>query len=96
MSYPASPGWKEAGTSREAAQAIQGRAGTLRRAAYAYIQDNPNRTADEIARGLNETPLAIRPRISELRGMGMIKPVGRGRNSSGKAAHTWRVVEWGE
>lgn len=91
--YPEEPGWKEEDTSREAAESMAGRAGTLRRNAYDYICRFPYHTADQIAAALGESPLAIRPRISELRMKGLIINDGRGINRSGKAAHLWRAVK---
>ena len=90
--YPARPGWKEGETSREAAEAIEGRAGSLRKLAYSYIRDHPGHTADEIASALHESVLTIRPRISELRLNGLIVNDGRGHNRSGKAAHRWKAA----
>jgi hypothetical protein len=87
--YPDSPGFKEGDTSREAAEAMAVRAGTLRRLAYDWICKHPHHTADEVAEALDESPLAIRPRISELRIAGLIINDGRGLNRSGKAAHLW-------
>lgn len=89
--YPDAPGYKEGDTSREAAEDMAARAGTLRRLAYDYIRLHPLHTADEVAAALGETPLAIRPRLSELRVKGLIVNDGRGLNRSGKAAHRWRV-----
>jgi predicted ArsR family transcriptional regulator len=92
LDYPRQPGWKEDQTSREAAEAIALRAGTLRRQAYEYIHKHPGRTADEIADALGEGVLTIRPRISELRRKGLIVNDGRGRNRSGRDAHRWRTT----
>lgn len=92
MDYPNEPGWKEDQTSREAAEAIALRAGTLRWRAYDYIRKHPGHTADEIAVALDESVLTIRPRISELRRKGLIVNDGRGCNRSGKAAHRWHAV----
>jgi predicted ArsR family transcriptional regulator len=91
--YPDEPGFKEGDTSREAAEDMALRAGTLRRRAYDFIVRHPHYTADEIAAALGETVLAIRPRISELRNKGLIVNDGRGTNSSGKAAHLWVAKE---
>jgi predicted ArsR family transcriptional regulator len=88
--YPDSPGYKEGDTSREAAEDMALRAGTLRALAYAFLLEHPYHTADEVAEALSESPLAIRPRISELRVMGLIVCDGRGKNRSGKAAHLWK------
>jgi len=90
--YPDTPGYKEGDTSREAAESMALRAGTLRRQAYDFILKHPYHTADEVAEALGETVLAIRPRISELRVNGWIVNDGRGVNRSGKAAHLWRAV----
>jgi hypothetical protein len=87
--YPNRPGFKEGDTSRQAAEEMELRAGTLRKAAYDFICRHPRHTADEIAAGLGETVLAIRPRISELRVKGLIVNDGKGINRSGKLAHQW-------
>jgi predicted ArsR family transcriptional regulator len=91
--YPDSPGYKEGDTSREAADSMEERAGTLRRLAFDYIRTHPYHTADEIAEALGETVLAIRPRISELRVKELIVNDGKGQNRSGRPAHKWRAVE---
>jgi predicted ArsR family transcriptional regulator len=88
-SYPDAPGFKESETSREAAESMAGRAGTLRKLVYDHIVSHSHLTADQIADDLNESPLAIRPRVSELRAQRLIEPCGRGMNRSGKAAHIW-------
>lgn len=90
--YPDHPGFKEGDTSREAAEAMLGRAITLRGLVFEYINRHPGRTADEIAADLGESVLTIRPRISELRKKERIVADGRGVNRSGKAAHRWRVA----
>ena len=88
--YPASPGYKEATTSKDAAKAISGRAATLRDKVFAAICAGPV-TADEVAERLGETVLAIRPRLSELRKAGWIEPSGeRRKNASGVSAHVWK------
>jgi predicted HTH transcriptional regulator len=87
--YPEDPGFKEDQTSREAAEDIKARAVILRAQCYKFIHLNPGHTADEIAEALNESPLAIRPRISELRTTKLITNHGRGINKSGMTAHRW-------
>jgi hypothetical protein len=89
MTYPYEPGWKEGDTSREAAESMSLRAITLRKQSYEITLTRPGHTADEIANLLDESLLAIRPRISELRRMGLIYNCGRGVNRSGKPAHQW-------
>jgi len=93
MVYPDEPGWKEGGTSREAAESMSLRAVTLRKLAYDFIRRQPDHTADEIAMALDESVLTIRPRISELRKMLLIRNHGRGVNRSGKAAYRWIVCD---
>jgi len=90
--YPHSPGYKEGETSREAAESMEERAPTLRQRAFEYICRFPLHTADEVAKGLKETPYAIRPRITELRKMKMVVNDGRGKNKSGRPAHRWRAA----
>jgi len=51
-------------------------------------------TADECAEALGETPGAVRPRFSQLRARGSVRPTGRRRrNVSGKSAAEWELVE---
>lgn len=87
--YPAEPGFKEKETSREAAEDIKARAIILRNQCYEFIHLNPGHTADEIAAALEESVLAVRPRISELRTTDRIINFGRGINKSGMTAHRW-------
>jgi predicted ArsR family transcriptional regulator len=48
-------------------------------------------TADEIAAALDESVLAVRPRVSELFHAGLIEKTGeRRRNDSGLGAHVWK------
>ena len=49
-------------------------------------------TADEIAARLDESVLAVRPRVSELFHAGLIAKTGERRpNASGLAAHVWKM-----
>jgi predicted ArsR family transcriptional regulator len=90
--YGELPGFKVTGPSKEAAHAIAGRSGTLRERVLAMISRYPGSTADEIAEVIGETVLACRPRLSELKKLGLIEPTGeRGKNVSGQSAHKWRV-----
>jgi predicted transcriptional regulator len=90
--YPHEPGWRDPETSREAAEAIAGIAGTLRRLVYDHIRKHPHQTADDIAVALRISTRAIQPRVSELRALGLIINSGRGKNPSGHSAHLWRTV----
>ncbi len=94
--YPERPGFKEDGTSREAAIAIEHRAPTLRgRALRELLSVGPGGlTPDEIALRLGSSVLAIRPRITELSRMGVIVKTGeRRRYASGLDAYVWTVAQ---
>jgi hypothetical protein len=91
--YPHRPGAKEATTSADAAAAMASRAPTLRDRALAALQRAPaGMTADEVADALGEGILSIRPRISELKRLGLIEATKERRaNSSGLDARVWRA-----
>ena len=91
--YPDSPGFKEhGGTSELAAARMSLTAGTLRAKAYAIIAASDGMTADEVARTMNESVLAIRPRITELGKAGWIYKTDMRRcNVSGMPAVVWRA-----
>lgn len=94
--YPVQAGFKENTTSRDAADAIekQGRAADLRTKTRTLFKNGFIGTADEAAERLHESPLAIRPRCSELHAKGLIEPTGERRASlaGGRSAHEWRWV----
>jgi hypothetical protein len=94
-SYPEAPGFKAAGASQDAAEAIAGSAKTLRARALAVIAQSPDGlTADEVALSLDATPFAIRPRITELKRLGLIEPAKeRRKNESGMSASVWRLAK---
>lgn len=92
--YPHRAGFKEPTTSRDAAQRIErkGRAATLRDAVLGAFELGWTGTADELAHRMGESPLAIRPRVTELYKQGKLEPTGeRHRNESGASAHCWRL-----
>ena len=92
--YPASPGFKEPTTSRDAARAVSSSALLLRERVFAAVRDAGARgmTADEAAEAVVESVLAVRPRVSELAKVGRVIPTGeRRRNSSGLGAKAWKV-----
>ncbi len=91
------PGYKEQTTSRDAAIAFNKPARTLRALVYRTIGASgpAGRTADEVATGVDRSPFAVRPRLSELARMEppMIRHTGeRRKNSSGIFAAVWRVA----
>lgn len=87
-SYPDVPGRRRVDTSIEAADDIASKAHTLRESCMAILRDVPGGlTADQIAERLGESPLSIRPRISELKKTARIVDTGiRRLNRSGKRA----------
>lgn len=93
--YPNRAGFKEPGTSKEAADAIEakGRAATLRAACRGAFELGWEGTADELADRLGESILAIRPRVSELHRQGIVERSGlRHVNQSGSFASCWRLT----
>lgn len=86
--YPERPGYKRAGTSSEAARVIESAASTLRELSFAVIaQSVHGMTADEVAKRLGKSVLAIRPRISELAASQRIRATDeRRKNDSGMSA----------
>lgn len=93
--YPHRAGFKEkGGTSQDAAEAIEakGRAHRLRDAVLGAFELGWTGTADELADRLNESVLAVRPRVSELHKQGWLERSGsRHRNQSGASAHVWQL-----
>jgi predicted ArsR family transcriptional regulator len=95
--YPATPGFKVAGPSEQAAKAITCKAARMRAAVLAQIAQYPGGvTADEIAKDLNLSVLSVRPRVSELNRNGEIEQTGaRRKNESGMTATVWRIAPSG-
>lgn len=96
--YPQAPGFKERTTSRDAARAVAGGAGTLREQVFECLRvaGPAGLTPDEIAEKIGRTVLAIRPRVTELAkdDPPWIVPTGdRRANASGLKAKVWRVYE---
>lgn len=94
LDYPTSPGFKAAGPSQEAAQAVAGMAKTLRDQVLRTIAASPHGlTADEVASKLNRSILSVRPRVSELHRQGEIRRTSiRGKNDSGMSASVWTLA----
>ncbi len=92
MNYPSAPGYKVAGPSREAANDTVSTASTLREQALRSLKECGPMTADECADWMFISILAIRPRFSELRVLGIIEDTGLRRpNASGHRATVWRI-----
>jgi hypothetical protein len=93
--YPSDPRWKAPGTSKDAAEAITSRAKTIRARVLGFLTQHHlgSFTADQIAAGLGESILSVRPRVSELRRSELIEPTAERRmNKSGMPVQCWRAV----
>lgn len=86
MTYPHAAGAQPVDTSIDAAASID--AATLRRQVVAVMARWPEGlTADEVAAVLGRDRLAIRPRLTELKRLGLIRDTGmRRQNRSGRNA----------
>lgn len=93
--YPEVPGARPTDTSRAAAKSVD--ADTLRQQCLVALCEwgyGGGLTADECADVLSESPLAIRPRLSELRRMDKVEDSGHRRsNTSGKKAIVWKLTQ---
>jgi predicted Rossmann fold nucleotide-binding protein DprA/Smf involved in DNA uptake len=90
--YPNSPGYRVPGTSEDAAHAIASHAAAIKARVLSELRKAPG-TPDEIAGRLNESILAVRPRLSELKARGKIEETGiRRKNASGMSAAELRAV----
>jgi predicted HTH transcriptional regulator len=92
LHYPRVAGSKAQETSAEAAASTD--AERLRDRVVTWLQAQGAQTADECAECLGCSPLAIRPRFSELLRLGRIRDTGmrRPNASSGKRAIVWELV----
>lgn len=88
------PGFKENGTSRDAAVAMRSSAAILRERVYAAFKaaGADGLTADQAAAKIDESPFATRPRVTELgkeTPPRIVKTKMRRRNASGLSAAVW-------
>jgi hypothetical protein len=91
FSYPTSPGWKGAETSRAAAESIN--ASVLRGKVLRIYELRGPCTADEAAEALHTSILSIRPRVTELKALGKLVDTGiRRPNRSGRSAAVLKVI----
>lgn len=90
--YPESPGFKVGGTSQEAAESMDESSDTLRMRALAILQ-RERLTSDEVAERMGRSILAVRPRVTELHKLSLIRDTGeRRKNASGRRANVWVAV----
>ena len=92
LTYPDRPGFQNTDTSQQSALQVEPNAATLRAQCLNVLKIYINGlTADEVAAYLNETVLAIRPRITELKLMGFV--VDSGIRRPNKSQHKAIVVK---
>ena len=86
--YPERPGHQYGSdTSEAAARSMDDKARVLHNQCLRVLKLAGPRTADEIAADLNRSILAIRPRVTELKRLGLIVDTGeRRKNESGRSA----------
>lgn len=90
--YPETPGSKVSGPSTLAAWSAGRNCRKLRDDVLAALAAE-SMTADECAARLGKSILSVRPRLSELRTMGLIADTGtRRKNESGMSATVWKVL----
>lgn len=90
--YGALPGHRDDGASRAAAVAVSGGTADLQDRCVAALKQHGPMTADEIAENIQRKPGAVRPRLSELKGLGRVVKTGaRRKNESGLSASVWRI-----
>lgn len=83
---------EKGGASQEAAEAMEIVAIILRDEVVIALQGR-TLTSDEIAAAISQSPLAVRPRLSELFRLGIVvKTHERRRNISGKTATVWALA----
>lgn len=94
MPYVANTGFKGTETSAEAAKNVSLKSRGCRDKVMAEIARTKGSTADEVAVALGLSILQVRPRVSELKTLGMIRHTGtRRRNASGQKATVWEPMQ---
>lgn len=93
MSYPYEPGFKDDDTSKEAAESFgKDTAATIRGKVITSLLKHGPQTADEVAKRLELSVLAVRPRFSELKNVYIVDSGIRRLNISGKRAKVWELT----
>lgn len=91
--YPDTAGFKRDGTSREAAEGIEGsgKAAVIREKVRKIYRECFIGTADEAAAFLGENILSVRPRVSEFVKKDLLRDTGLRRPSAnGRSATVWK------
>jgi hypothetical protein len=84
--YPNSPGWKDAGVSRDNALAGKVRFTRMQNVVLALYEQGFEGTADDAAEKLRITPFSCRPRCTELVAMGALERLRVDRSMPGRSA----------
>lgn len=86
------PGYKETSTSKDAAESMKPTAELLRTRVLESLRKRGPGTPDEVAKRLDLSVLAVRPRFTELSAAGKIEYTGlRKPNDSGRSAKEFRA-----
>ncbi len=90
--YPLFPGYKATDTSQEAAGYMSLKQRPLQKKVLRMLDAWGASTADELADRCMASILAVRPRLSELRRLGLVRDSGnRRKNVSGRRAIVWEL-----
>jgi predicted ArsR family transcriptional regulator len=90
--YPMTPGFKDEGAGRDAALAYAPQVKGRRSQVLAGLQAGPA-TAEEIGERVGLHWYLTRPRLSELKALGLVIETGeRGRGALGGAVNRWRLT----
>lgn len=91
MSYPHTPGHQNTDTSRDAAAQVT-KLSERHESILEMLKTFGPMTSDEVAETIKDSILAIRPRLTELKRLGLVHDTGtRRKNSSGRSAIVYRV-----
>jgi predicted ArsR family transcriptional regulator len=94
--YPLAPGFRDTDTSRAAAESMRDSA-AIRGAVLRCFEARGPMTADECAAQLRLSLLTVRPRVTELKHLGMVRDTGvRRPNASGRNAIVWWLAGRGD
>jgi len=92
LGYPTDPGFQNTDTSRDAARAIAPKAETLRGHVLDELRCRGRGTADEIATRMRVHFMSVRPRLTELARLDLVRDSRiRRRNVSGRFAIVWEI-----
>lgn len=84
LDYPQRAGFKSFGTSKDAAQAVTPKIKVAHQLILDALHRHGPMTPDEIAQKIDRSILFTRPRLSEMRKLGLLHPTGEKRkNESG-------------